>query len=130
VQDKYFGDIGDFAKYGLLRAVVAGDPQLRLGVLWYRVPDENMNRDGRHIEYLQTTRDNVRQYRSCDPDLYETLGKLVANGQRGLSLVHEHKLLPRSTVYHDDVLRYRDVRKKESPGTPRAMDGRSYRRDG
>lgn len=61
MQDKYFGDIGDFAKYGLLRAVVAGDPQLRLGVLWYRVPDENLNRDGRHIEYLQATCDNVRR---------------------------------------------------------------------
>jgi hypothetical protein len=115
VQDRYFGDIGDFAKFGLLRSLVVGDPQLRLGVLWYRVPDENFNRDGRHIEYLSPTPENVHRYGRCDPGLYETLGKLVSNGQRGLSLVHEHKILPCSPVFHDDVLSYRSVRKKDRP---------------
>ena len=32
MQDRYTGDIGDFAKYGLLRALEAGH---RLGVAWY-----------------------------------------------------------------------------------------------
>lgn len=39
MQDRYVGDIGDFGKYGLLRALCAHD--LSLGVVWYLVPDES-----------------------------------------------------------------------------------------
>lgn len=37
MQNRYVGDIGDFAKYGLLWAL---SPQKRLGVAWYLYPDE------------------------------------------------------------------------------------------
>ena len=50
MQNRYTGDIGDFAKYGLLRALSKGK---RLGVAWYLYPDEEDNTDGRHIDYLQ-----------------------------------------------------------------------------
>ena len=38
MQDRYVGDIGDFGKYGLLRALCGRD--LYLGVVWYLIPDE------------------------------------------------------------------------------------------
>ena len=47
VQDRYVGDVGDFGKYGLLRALCGGD--LTLGVVWYLYPDEEANNDGDDI---------------------------------------------------------------------------------
>jgi len=94
VQTRYFGDIGDFAKFGLLRCVVADDPRLRLCVLWYLVPDESHTNDGRHIAYLDPTCKHQKRFRCCDPDLYDTLGRLVHGGERSVSLVARHAILP------------------------------------
>ena len=55
MQDRYFGDVGDFGKYGLLR-VLSGfwaEPRLKLGVVWYLFPNETHNADGGLISYLQ-----------------------------------------------------------------------------
>src|SRR5262245_49168756 len=55
MQDRYVGDVGDYAKYALLKAL-AGDPsstKIRLGVVWCRFPDESHNQDGKHIAYLE-----------------------------------------------------------------------------
>ena len=48
MQDRYFGDVGDFGKYGLLRVLCGlwGGPNFKLGVVWYLFPDENHNADG------------------------------------------------------------------------------------
>ena len=51
MQNRYVGDLGDFGKYGLLRALcVPGDalggPELSLGIVWYLVPDETRTGDG------------------------------------------------------------------------------------
>ena len=104
VQDRYFGDIGDFAKFGLLRGVVANDPAFRLGVLWYLVPDESHTNDGRHVAYLESSPKNKKRYRSCDPVLYDKLGDLVRAGKRTVSSIVESGLLPSQTVYHDQPL--------------------------
>ena len=116
MQDRYLGDIGDFAKFGLLRALVGDERGLRLGVLWYRVPDESHTNDGRHIDYLQPTAANINRYRVCDPVLYDSLGALVRAGSRVVSAVSESRLLPADTTYHDEPLSFRDV----APGKRRA----------
>jgi hypothetical protein len=115
MQDRYLGDIGDFAKYGLLRAVAAGKPPLGLAVLWYLVPDESHNEDGRHIGYLEQTQKNDARFRPCDPELYDRLGYLVGTGRRSVSAVAEHTLLPPATVYHDEPLDYSTVPREERP---------------
>lgn len=48
MQDRYVGDIGDYVKLGILRALMPGE---RLGVAWWLYPDEAHNADGRHIGY-------------------------------------------------------------------------------
>lgn len=116
MQDRYFGDIGDFAKFGLLRAVFRGQPELRLGVLWCRVPDEITTNDGRHIGYLKPTPQNEKRFRECDPGLYETLKRLVGSGQRAISLAAEHQLLPPGTDCYDAALSYRNVPMADRPG--------------
>ena len=109
MQDRYFGDIGDFAKYGLLRAVTAGAPPLSLAVLWYLVPDESHNEDGRHIDYLEPTPTNRARFRACDPELYDRLADLVRAGRRSVSAVPEHMLLPPGTAYHAAPLDFSGV---------------------
>ena len=61
MQDRYAGDVGDFVKLGLLRAL---SPERRLGVAWYRFPDEDHNGDGRHISYLEQS----DRFGALDPD--------------------------------------------------------------
>jgi len=49
MQNLYTGDIGDYAKYSLLRAL---GRSCRLGVAWYLFPDENNKKDGRFCSSL------------------------------------------------------------------------------
>ena len=66
MQNRYFGDVGDFGKYGLLRKI--NNKGLKLGVNWYLVKDEGHNDDGKHITYLQKS-----DYALCDLKLFEKL---------------------------------------------------------
>lgn len=116
MQDRYFGDIGDFAKFGLLRAVVGGEPSLPLAVLWYMVPDEDHTNDGRDIAYLTPSAANRARFRGCDPVLYDSLGDLVRAGKRAVASVAGSGLLPLSTGYHDQPLTYGDVVSGERSG--------------
>jgi hypothetical protein len=109
MQDQYSCDIGDFAKFGLLRGLLLPEPTLRLSVLWYLVPNESRTNAGRHISYLKPTPKNSNRFRACDPVLYDTLGALVEAGKRTVSALSESGLLPPDTVYHGQPLSYRDV---------------------
>ncbi len=80
LQDRYAGDVGDFVKLGLLRAV---SPGRRLGVIWYRFPDEDHNKDGRHIEYLN----NPARYSLLDRELFEHLKRTVVGARTIASLL-------------------------------------------
>ena len=91
MQDRYVGDVGDYAKYGLLRALTAGS--LRLGVNWYLFPDEVHNGDGRHISYLKDV-----AYEALDPELHRALATLVASGARAVSRVARSGILPSNTL--------------------------------
>jgi hypothetical protein len=95
VQDRYAGDVGDFGKLGLLRAVAKTG--LRVGVNWYRTLRANecaINQDGKHIAYLT---DNA--YGICDPALWQTLQQIVAT-QRSVLALEEANLIPNATYFH------------------------------
>jgi len=82
MQDRYVGDIGDFAKYGLLRALSAGES---LGIAWYLYPDESHNTDGRHIGYLE----EPEKWRHLDPELFDGLAEMVGAGKRSIRAIEE-----------------------------------------
>ena len=91
VQDRYAGDLGDFGKFGLLRALCAlagafGGPPRSLGVVWYLVPDEVHNGDGKRVRYLVPSVENQECFRVCDPALYDALGDMGLSGRRGVAL--------------------------------------------
>ena len=74
MQDRYAFDLGDFSKFGLLRALRGVG---RIGVLWYLNPHlgerERANGDGRHLQHLDPARGD--EFRVCDRDLH---GGMVA----------------------------------------------------
>jgi len=98
------GDVGDFGKYGLLRALCADE--LSLGVVWYLVPDEEGTGDGGHIQYLEPTPQNLRRFRDCDPPLYDTLGEIVRSGRRSVRAVRERGVLPEGTAFCEEILSF------------------------
>lgn len=97
MQDRYVGDVGDFGKFSLLRAMAGGHAPLRLGVVWCRFPDEGHNGDGRHVAYLDR-----QDYAALDPGLHETLKSLVSDGRRSLSAVQSSGILPHGTIYFEE----------------------------
>lgn len=69
MQNCYVGDVGDFAKFGLVRAIRNGR---NLGVAWYLHPDEHDKTDGRHTDYLK----DPDQFKALDPDLFTAMETL------------------------------------------------------
>jgi hypothetical protein len=105
MQDRYFGDVGDFGKYGLLRVLSGlwGGPKFKLGVVWYMFPNENHNADGKHLGYLRKPRD----YRDCDEQLYDKLRELlyddlwrIIEANRNLTIAEKSGLLPEGTIFY------------------------------
>lgn len=101
MQDRYVGDIGDFAKYALLRALSAGK---KLGVAWYLHPDEKHNDDGKRIKYLC----QPEVWRHSDPELFDALEDIINQWQTGVwqrtvAEIQDRNLLP-GAVFADELL--------------------------
>lgn len=106
MQNRYAGDIGDYGKLGLLRALSA---QLTIGVNWYLVPDESHNGDGRHIDYL-----TKNSFRECDPPLFEALAQVIASDRRQVAVLEAPAILPDDkVVYYSEVLDFSRTTKPE-----------------
>jgi hypothetical protein len=104
VQDRYVGDVGDFGKYGLLRALCADD--LSLGVVWYLVPDEEGTADGGQVGWANQDTSTMRRYMPCDPELYHALLRILRDGDRSVRAVRERGVLPEGTVFYEEVLSF------------------------
>ncbi len=112
MQDRKAGDVGDFMKLGLLRWLSAPTPfasRHRLGVIWYRVPDQRHDADGEHIGYLDPSSTAGRDLRPLDPDLYDRLRSMVAAGKRSVASLAACGALPAATRYFDHVLSFADL---------------------
>ena len=114
MQDRYVGDVGDFAKYSLLRRLVTdvgAEPSLRLGIVWCLFPDESHNADGKHISYLKNG--NLRH---LDPDVHDSLEALVIDGQRSVARVAAGRLFPGDTVFFGmPIARFRKRGRRLTP---------------
>ena len=112
MQDRYTGDVGDFGKYGLLRYLTGQrewqlpSQPMRLGVVWYLYPDEFHNADGKYTGYLDDSQANISGYRACDPNLYDTMRRLVQTGSRNVAAVQRSRILPDDTLYYEPSLSF------------------------
>lgn len=111
MQHRYFGDVGDFGKYGLLRTLcgVHEEPRLKLGIVWYLFPDESHNEDGKHVGYLRKVDPS---FRDCDELLYDKLrtllfdGHALIAGNRHLGSAESSSILPEETNFYSEPLSY------------------------
>ena len=109
MQNRYTADIGDFGKYGLLRAFcspVDDGSNDRLGVVWYLVPDESHNADGKFTQYLEHSPKNDRRFRRCDPELYDALADIIRTKDRNVSSIRKCSILPPGTVFYEKLLTF------------------------
>ena len=79
---------------------------LTVGVVWYLVPDETHNSDGKHIHYLDPSAYNQERFRSCDPTLYDALREIVRSNKRNVSSVRDRQVLPLGTRFYEAVLTF------------------------
>lgn len=94
MQDRYAGDIGDYIKLALLRALA---PDHRLGVAWYLYPSESHNSDGKHTAYLS----HPERWRWLDPELFDALKSVV---QRGRSVAALENLGAIAATFHNEIV--------------------------
>ena len=104
MRDAYVGNLGDFAKYSLLRALT-GRPDrpedaLPLHVVWFRVRNDMDQRsdENRGWWYL----DDRLRVRACDPRLFECLKEFRSPRERSLDRVQSMGILPPGTHYHSE----------------------------
>ncbi|MBN2905721.1 MAG: hypothetical protein JXJ18_03320 [Rhodobacteraceae bacterium] len=98
MQNRYIGDVGDFAKYSFLNSMSEGRS---LGVAWYLYPDEGHNGDGKHIAYL----DDPAEWRGKDPIVFDRLLDLVRTGQRSVAALEASGACA-AQAYHAEPLAY------------------------
>lgn len=94
MKNQYFGDVNDYRKYGLLRALQSkGD--LDLLVAWMLTPDDG-SRDGGFRSYLGAS----ASWSKHDPGLFAGLAGLLRSArQPSVSLIEGSDLLPRASYY-------------------------------
>jgi hypothetical protein len=96
MQNRYVGDIGDYVKLAILRAL---SPGRRLGIAWWLFPDSGTAGDGRHISYL----DAETKWQDLDPPLYDALKQVVASGSRKVTALEDANLLPGSIYFSEEI---------------------------
>ena len=110
MKNQYFGDINDYRKYGLLRALQS-DGQGNLLVAWMLTPDDG-GRDGGFRSYLKDS-DRWRRY---DPPLFDSLVALHQAGSvPDVRIIERSGLLPNTSFFSavvPDARSARDIWRK------------------
>lgn len=96
MQNRYVGDIGDYAKYSLLNTLAAGH---NLGVAWYLHPNQGHNSDGKHINYLA----KPSLWANRDEVLFDCLKKLISADTRSIHAVEKAGFLT-AKFYANEIL--------------------------
>jgi hypothetical protein len=105
VKNQYFGDVNDYRKYGLLRAIQSV-ASLDLLVAWMLTPDDG-SWDGGKTAYLS----RPERWRHFDPDLFDGLRTAIAPGSpRGVASAEAASLIPGARFFAQAVPDARDSR--------------------
>jgi hypothetical protein len=98
MKDQYFGDVNDYRKYGLLRAL-QGDGALSLAFGWMLTPD-----DGSTDRGFRTYLDRPGEWRHRDPELFDMLASALGGDDApGVALLERSELFPRSRYFSEIV---------------------------
>ncbi len=101
MQDQYVGDIGDYAKYALLRAIQNAEPNKLIGFAWY-LRDNDGSPDGGKISYLE----KPQKWSSLDSKTFNFLATIVADNQRHIQSIQSSTLFAPSTRFFDQRMTF------------------------
>ena len=102
MKNKYFGDVNDYKKYGILRALT-GLGEIATTVCWVLTEDDDSS-DGRRIGYLE----RPQEWRDHDPEVFDHLHEQVMQYRvRSVEAIEDGEVLPNCRFYSplisDDV---------------------------
>lgn len=100
MKNQYFGDVGDFGKYGLLTALSSNE--IKLGVNWYLTQDDEKS-DGKFVDYL-----SKQEFKICDDELHSFLHSCIHSSSRNVSEISKFKRFE-EVAFHDDLLHMEDI---------------------
>lgn len=104
MRHNFVNDIGDYAKYALLRALCTnGQATIRLGVIWYLTDHTVQNGDGRKRAHLSED-----GWESLDPKLLKSMrlieGTLASQDELNVALIETSGILPPDTAYFSEAI--------------------------
>jgi hypothetical protein len=118
LKDQYVGDVNDYLKYALLRALAPDGSDL--SVAWMLTPSDQRS-DGQRLSYLT----QPRRFRSLDATLFEALNNLVANEQRTVRAIEESAILGHAEYVSAVVGDHASTRQRYFDRVWAVSDGRS-----
>ena len=114
MKNQYVGDIGDYGKYALLRALAS---RYSIGVNWYLTPDDGRS-DGKFTDYL------TREEDSLDGELFQMLKGILFSAEgrvldenRNIFTIEGSGILPNAVFFNEEI------------NFSKATDRKSYRAD-
>lgn len=105
MQDRYAGDIGDFGKFGLLKALLSEG--FSLGVNWYKAEPLESERDKDTGTFLhEDGKHKINpKYFVCDEPLAGALREISESDVRSIAQLEQAALLnPGKTVYYHEAI--------------------------
>lgn len=98
LKDQHVGNINDYRKYALLRALSAGGAN-QLGICWMLTESDDGSHDNQ-FDYLEQR----ERYRHYDPDLFDTLAHIAEKPKRrNVNSIKTSCVLP-DALFHSDPL--------------------------
>lgn len=88
MKDQYVGDVNDYLKYSLLRALIE-DVGHRLFVCWMLTPSDG-GPDGDLTAYLK----QPSRFRAVDPRVFDALAAIVDQHERSVRMIEQLSVLP------------------------------------
>jgi len=93
MKDQYVGDVSDFEKYAILRALAFG-ADLPLAICWMLTPPDETG-EGARIDYLK----RPDRYRHLDGHVFDRLEAIMARGERSVSAIEQSGILDRAQFF-------------------------------
>lgn len=92
MKNQYFGDVGDYGKYAMLRFLA--DHGIKIAVNWYLTPNDGSN-DGNITTYLD--KDEMRSY---DEVIFDLLKEMLSKGERSIEAFEKANVIREAVYYH------------------------------